>query len=436
MDQQEFAKRRERLKQTLGADSMALLPAAPPAVRNRDVEYPYRQDSNFYYLTGFPEPEALAVIIPHREEGEYILFCREKDPEQETWHGRRAGLEGACEIYGADDAFPITDIDDIVPGLMENCRRVFYAMGCHPEFDQQVLDWMNYLRSQVRKGVSVPQEIVTLDHVLGELRLRKDPAEIEAMRQAAAITVQAHKRAMQYVRDGILEYQMEAELYHEFIRAGARAPAYPAIVGCGANGCILHYTENNGVLRGGELVLIDAGAEYDHYASDITRTFPVNGTFSPEQKTLYELVLAAQEAAFAEIRPGNPWIAFHDAAVRTITQGLLDLGLLGGRLDVLIEEETYKRFYMHRTGHWLGIDVHDIGGYKNGEEWKTFEPGMTLTVEPGVYIPAAEDVDPRWHDIGIRIEDDVVVTETGCEILTADAPKTIEEIESIMKISR
>jgi Xaa-Pro aminopeptidase len=434
MDASEFSRRRAALKEILGRDSMAILPAAPTVVRNRDVSYPYRQNSHFYYLTGFPEPEALAVLIPHREQGEYILFCREKDPEKETWEGRRAGLEGACELYGADDAFPIADIDDIIPGMMESCKRIFYAMGCHPDFDQQVLDWLNQLRAQVRKGVNVPQEIITLDHVLSELRLRKSPAEINAMRQAAAITISAHQRAMHYVRPGVWEYQVEAEIHHQFMSAGARAPSYPSIIGGGSNSCILHYTENNGQLQDGDLVLIDAGAEYDYYAADITRTFPVNGTFNPQQKIIYELVLAAQEAAIAMVRPGVSWIAIHHAAVRVITSGLLDLGLLEGKLDVLIEEETYKRFYMHRTGHWLGMDVHDVGSYKIDNEWRTLEVGMCLTIEPGIYIPAADDIPPHWWNIGVRIEDDIVVTANGCDILTAAMPKRVAEIEAFIAL--
>jgi Xaa-Pro aminopeptidase len=432
MDANEFTRRRAALKQILGRDSMAILPAAPTVVRSRDVSYPYRQDSHFYYLTGFPEPEALAVIIPHRDQGEYLLFCREKDPDKETWEGRRAGLEGACERYGADDAFPITDIDDIIPGLMESCKRIFYAMGCHPDFDQQVLDWLNHLRGQVRKGVNVPQEIVTLDHVLSEMRLYKSAAEITAMRQAATITIGAHQRAMHYARPGVWEYQVEAEIHHEFMIAGARAPSYPSIVGGGGNGCILHYTENNGQLQDGDLVLIDAGAEYDYYAADITRTFPVNGKFSPEQKTIYELVLAAQEAAIATIRPGATWIAPHDAAVRVIATGLLELGLLEGKLDVLIEEETYKRFYMHRTCHWLGMDVHDVGQYKVDNEWRLLEAGMCMTVEPGIYIAPAADVPQRWWNIGVRIEDDVVLTADGCEVITAAMPKRVDEIEKFL----
>jgi Xaa-Pro aminopeptidase len=432
MEASEFARRREALKRILGTGSMALIPAAPTATRNRDVEYPYRQDSHFYYLTGFAEPEALAVIIPGREQGEYILFCREKDPEQESWHGKRAGLEGACDMYGADDAFPITDIDDIVPGLMEHCKRIFYAMGCHPNFDQQVLDWLNYLRNQVRKGVNVPQEIVTLDHVISEMRLLKSTAEIEAIRRAADITMRAHERAMQYARHGVWEYQVEAEMYHEFMLGGARAPSYPAIVGGGENACTLHYTDNASQLKNGDLVLIDAGAEYDFYAADITRTFPVNGVFSEAQRQIYELVLAAQTAAFAEIYPGNPWIAPQQAAVRTITAGLLELGLLHGKLDVLIEEEGYKRFYMHRCGHWLGMDVHDVGEYKVDDAWRPFVAGMTLTVEPGIYIPAADDVDPRWWNIGVRIEDDILVTTNGHEVLTAALLKRVDEIEAFM----
>ena len=432
MDKSEFALRRQKLMAKIGKGSMAILPAAPVVQRNRSVEYPYRPDSNFYYLTGFSEPEAAAVLIPGREQGQFLLFCREKDVEKEAWHGQRAGLEGACQNYGADDAFPITDIDDIVPGLLENCKRLYYAMGLYPEFDQKVVDWLNQLRGKIRIGVQVPAEIVTLDRTLSEQRLIKSEMELAAIREAVAIAMQAHRRVMRFCRPGLWEYQLEAELYHEFIRCGARFPAFSAIVGGGANGCVLHYTGNNHQLQDGDLVLIDAGAEVDYYASDITRTFPVNGKFSEPQKILYELVLKAQQAAIAQIRPGNPWIAPHQAAVRVITEGLVELGLLSGDIDKLIEEETYKRFYMHRSGHWLGMDVHDVGEYKIEEEWRPFVPGMVLTVEPGLYVNRAEDIAPQWWNIGIRIEDDVLVTETGCEILSAALPKTVAEIEALM----
>lgn len=433
MSKNEFARRRRQLMRMMDSDAIAILPAAPVRVRNRDVDYPYRPDSDFYYLTGFPEPEAVAVLVPGRPHGEYILFCRERDPEMETWHGRRAGLEGACERYGADDAFPIGDIDDILPGLLENRERVFCTMGCNAAFDKQLMDWLNQIRSRSRAGVNPPGEFVSLDHLLHDLRLFKSRAEIALMRKAVKATVAAHKRAMQVCRPGVTEYQLEAELLHQFANHGARAPAYPPIVGGGANSCILHYTENSEELRDGDLVLIDAGGEFDCYAADVTRTFPVNGRFSPAQKALYDLVLEAQHAAIGRMRPGNHWNEPHEAAVRVLTKGLVKLGLLKGSVPRLIKDEAYKQFYMHRTGHWLGMDVHDVGDYKVNGKWRALEPGMVMTVEPGLYIPAgSKGVARKWWDIGIRIEDDVLITRMGNEVLSRDLPKTTEEIEALM----
>ncbi len=430
---EEFAERRAQLMDVMGRGAIAIIPAADEKARNRDVDHAYRPDSDFYYLTGFPEPEALAVLVPGREQGEYVLFCRERDPEKETWHGRRAGLEGARARYGADDAFPIGDIDEIIPGLMENRERVFYTMGCKAEFDRKVMEWLNELRKRARAGVHTPGEFVALDHHLHEMRLFKSPVEVEAMRTAAAISAKAHKRAMQYTRPGLSELQVEAELLHEFMMGGARHTAYPSIVGGGINGCILHYTENDALLRDGELLLIDAGCEFEYYASDITRTFPINGRFSAPQRQLYELVLKAQAAAIAAVKPGNHWNDPHEAAVRVLTEGLLELHLLRGSLERLLETHAYRRFYMHRTGHWLGMDVHDVGDYKMGDDWRILEPGMVLTIEPGLYIPeGSKGVAKKWWNIGIRIEDDVLVTEEGCEVLTHAAPKTVAEIEAIM----
>ncbi len=428
---QVFAQRRQELMELMGDGAVALVPCAPEAPRNRDVHYPYRQDSDFYYLTGFPEPEAVAVLVPGSEQP-FSLFCRERDPAMETWHGRRAGPEGAVARFGASNAHPIKEINELLPGLLENRRRVFYSMGYNPHFDRQVMDWVNQVRAKARSGVSAPIEFIALEHLLHDMRLRKSLEELEIMREAGRISAEAHIRAMQMCQPGKLEYELEAEFFYTFIRNGA-GWAYPPIVGSGENACILHYTENNASLKVGDLLLIDAGAELDGYAADITRTFPVNGRFSAEQRLLYELVLTAQQAAIHEVRPGKHWNDPHDAAVRTLTEGLVGLGLLSGDVDSLIEEETYKRFYMHRTGHWLGMDVHDVGDYKLGDEWRAFEPGMVTTIEPGLYIPAdSEGVDPRWWNIGIRIEDDVAVTETGHEILSAAAPKTIDDIEELV----
>jgi Xaa-Pro aminopeptidase len=433
----ELKRRRRQLMRMMGPDSVAILPSAPPQIRNRDVHYPYRPDSDFYYLTGFPEPEAVAVLIPGRKQAEYVLFCRERDPDKETWDGLRAGQDGAIEQYGADDSFPIGDLDEILPRMLEERARVFYAMGCNADLDRRLMDWVNRLRSQSRSGVHPPLEFIALDHYLHDMRVYKSRSELKVMREAARISAKAHRRIIQFCRPGLREYQLEAEFAHECSRLGARFQAYPSIVGSGANGCILHYIENQGTLTDGDLVLADAGCELECYASDITRTFPVTGRFSEYQRALYELVLDAQTAAIEQVRPGNHWNHPHEAAVRVITKGLVRLGLLKGRVPTLIKKEAYKPYYMHRTGHWLGMDVHDVGDYKVDGEWRLLEPGMVLTVEPGIYIPAgSKGVSRRWWNIGIRIEDDVVVTKDGCEVLSADMPKSVEEIEALVGSSR
>jgi Xaa-Pro aminopeptidase len=432
MARDEFARRRRALMKQMGRDSIAVLPAAPVRLRNNDVEYPYRQDSDFQYLTGFDEPEAVAVLVPGRAQAEYILFVRERDPERETWDGRRAGPSGAKRDYGADDAFPVSDMDEILPGLLENRERVFYTMGAYADFDQRVVGWVNGLRTQARNGRHPPLEFVALDHVLHDMRLFKSRAEIEYMRTAAHIAARAHQRAMRFCRPGATEFQVMAELVHEFRRHNADT-AYPPIVGGGANSCVLHYRENDQPLAAGDLLLIDAGCEFEFYASDITRTFPVNGRFTSEQRAVYEVVLEANRAAIAKVRPGNHWNEPHEAAVRVITQGLVKLGLLKGRVPALIRSGAYRRYFMHRTGHWLGLDVHDVGDYKVGDEWRVFEPGMALTVEPGIYLPAgARGVPKRFRNIGIRIEDDVIVTKKGAEVLSARAPKDADQIEALM----
>ncbi|HDP89935.1 MAG TPA: Xaa-Pro aminopeptidase [Thioalkalivibrio sp.] len=428
----EFTRRRKQLMRMMDKHAIAIIPSAPVRVRNRDAEYPYRQDSDFLYLTGFSEPEAVAVLVPGREHGEYVLFCRERDPVMETWHGRRAGQDGAIEQYGADDSFPISDIDEILPGLMEDRDTVYYTMGRDTDFDQKLMGWINRLREQVRAGAHPPHEFISLEYLLHDMRLYKSRSEIKAMKEAARIAVAAHKRAMRACRPGMTEYQIEAELLYEFRRNGAE-PAYQSIVGGGANGCILHYTENRDELKDGDLLLIDAGAEHLGYASDITRTFPVNGRFSDAQRELYEVVLEAQAAAIEKTVPGNHWNDPHMAAVKVLTRGLVELGLLKGKPAQLIKEGEYRRFYMHRTGHWLGLDVHDVGDYKLDEEWRLLEPGMVTTVEPGLYIPAgSKGVPKRYHDIGIRIEDDVLVTKDGHDVLTEAAPKHPDEIEALM----
>src|ERR1700739_528025 len=432
MARDEFARRRRQLMRLMGRDSIAILPAAPVRHRNNDVEYAYQQDSDFYYITGFGEPEAVAVLIPGREQAEYILCVRDRDPARETWDGRRAGPEGATRDYGAHDAFPIGDIDEILPGLLENRTKVYYTMGVYADFDQRVVGWVNGLRTQARNGRHPPQEFVALDHVLHDMRLYKSRRELALLGASARIAARAHLRAMRFCRPGVTEYQVMAELLHEF-RSHNADTAYQPIVAGGANACTLHYRDNDQPLASGDLLLVDAGCELECYASDITRTFPVNGRFSSAQRAVYQVVLDANRAAIECVRPGNHWDAPHAAAVRVITQGLVKLGLLRGRVPALIRSGAYRRFFMHRTGHWLGLDVHDVGDYKVGDQWRVLEPGMVMTIEPGIYLPArARDVPQRWRNIGIRIEDDVVVTRRDPEVLTAGAPKEPDEIEAVM----
>jgi Xaa-Pro aminopeptidase len=432
MNEKEFARRRKQLLRMVGHDGIAILPAAPVRMRSRDVEYRFRQDSDFYYLTGFAEPESVVVLAPGRDNGEYILFCRERDPDKELWDGKRSGPAGAIRDFAADDAFPIDDIDDILPGIMESCSRVYYTMGLYAEFDTRIADWVNSLRSREARGVHTPQEFVALDHLLHDMRLYKSRAEIAAMRRSAKVAVDAHTRAMQAVRPGLYEYEVEAEFANEFRRNDAWM-SYSPIVGGGANSCTLHYVENRDQLVDGDLLLIDAGCELDYYASDITRTIPVSGKFSPEQRAVYEIVLEAQLAAIEKTRKDNHWNEPHDAAVKVITRGLKKIGLLDGTLPRLIKDGAYREFFMHRTGHWLGMDVHDVGDYKVGDEWRLLESGMVTTVEPGIYIPASRKVPAKWRNIGIRIEDDVAVTSNGPDVLSKGLVKDPDEIESLMQ---
>lgn len=428
----EFAARRKRLMAQMGANSIAIITAAPERVRNRDVHYPYRQDSDFLYLTGFNEPDAAAILIPGRTEGEYILFCRDRDPEREIWEGRRAGPDGAKRDYGAQESAPIAEFPGALAGLLAGHERLFYALGQQPEMDQKIFTVLNNVREQSRRGLKAPLEIVSLDGILHAMRLFKSPVEIDAMRFAAQTSARAHVAAMTVCQPGMAEYQVAAQLHYEFARDGM-SPAYPSIVGGGANGCILHYIENNATLNDGDMLLIDAGAEHRGYAADITRSFPVNGKFSPAQRELYQVVLDAQLAAIDAVRVGNDYNAPHRAAVKHLCQGMLDLGILQGDLDDIIEREAYRDFYMHGTGHWLGMDVHDVGDYKQDGEWRTLEPGMTVTIEPGLYIRAgSEGVDERFWDIGIRIEDDVLVTAGGPDVLSRDVVKSIDDIEALM----
>jgi Xaa-Pro aminopeptidase len=400
-------------------------------MRNRDTHYPYRTDSYFHYLTGFPEAEAVAVIVGD-EQPQSVLFCRDKDLEREIWDGFRYGPEGAKEAFGFETTHSIRELDALMPQLLANRPAVYCHLGADSAWDPRVLGWINNVREQVRTGVSAPAEIRDLHALLDEMRVVKDATEVQIMRRAAAISSVAHRRAMQLAAPGRHEYEVEAELLHEFRRGGAQSPAYTSIVAGGANACVLHYVQNSAELHDGDLLLIDAGCELHCYAADITRTFPVNGKFSAAQQAVYELVLAAQAAAIAAVKPGNTWNMPHDAAVSVLAQGMVDLKLLTGSVSGVIESQAYRKFYMHRTGHWLGLDVHDAGSYKQNGEWRTLEPGMVLTVEPGCYIRRAPDVPDEYADIGVRIEDDVLVTENGCDVITT-APKTVDEVMRAMR---
>ena len=432
IDIKEFTRRRRQLMRMAGRDAIVIVPAAAEQLRNNDAHYPYRQDSDFHYLTGFGEPDAVLALVPGRAQGEVILFCRERDRTREQWDGHRAGQEGAIADFGMDDAFPIADIDDILPGLIEGRSRVYYHFGRDTHFDLVLMGWVNRVRSNVRQGARPPHEFVALSHLLHDLRLYKSRAELRVMRKSAQIAAEAHVRAMRATRPGMNEHEVEAELLHTFRKHGA-VPSYEPIVGGGANGCVLHYRANNAPLRDGDLLLIDAGAEFSCYASDITRTFPVNGRYSTEQRALYDIVLDAQLAAIDKVRAGQSFEAYHDAAVRVLTAGLITLGLLKGSLKANLEAHTYRKFYMHKTGHWLGLDVHDVGDYRVDGEFRELEPGMVVTVEPGLYIsPDMKGVPARYRGIGIRIEDDVVVTDGDPEVISAGAPKNADEIEALM----
>ncbi|WP_115556687.1 aminopeptidase P N-terminal domain-containing protein [Xanthomonas campestris] len=428
----EYARRRKQLMQMAGEQAILILPAAPERVRSHDTHYPYRQDSDFWYLSGFPEPEAVLVLVPGRKHGETILFCRERDAEREAWDGPRAGQEGAVAQYGMDDAYPIDDVDEILPGLLEGRSRVYYHFGRDVDFDLKLIGWLKRGREQVRHGAQPPHEFLELGHLLHEQRLFKSRDEIALMQQAADISVRAHRAAMRLACPGVHEYQLQAEIEREF-RAADAWPAYGSIVGTGSNACVLHYRANNARSRDGELVLVDAGAEYRGYAADITRTFPVNGRFSAAQRALHDLVGAAQAAALAQAQPGIAYEAGHLAAVQTLTEGLLRLGLLKGTLERNLAEGHYKRFYRHKTGHWLGLDVHDVGEYRLAGESRLLEPGMVFTIEPGLYVSADDtSVDAKWRGIGIRTEDNVLITADGHRVLTDALARSADEIEAEM----
>ncbi len=430
--QAEYAQRRQQVMDHIGEGSIFIVPTAHEYIRNGDSHFPFRPHSDFYYLTGFTEPEAILVLMPGRAAGEYILFNRERDAKMEIWDGRRAGQQGACADYAADEAYSINEFVDILPTLLASVDNVYYAIGQDSMLDELVDDALNELRSQVRSGIKLPTTFHNAEPILHTMRLHKSPAEIALMRQSAQITVAAHRQAMQQCQPGMAEYEIEAIVQQQFGQQGARFPAYPSIVAGGENSCILHYIENNATLNDGELLLIDAGAEYHYYSADVTRTFPINGTFNTQQKALYELVLTAQLAAIDLVKPGTPFNVLQETVVKILTTGLVDLGLLQGDVDTLIAEQAYQAFYMHRVSHWLGLDTHDVGAYKDKDQWRCLEPGMVLTIEPGIYTGENTAIDTVWHNIGIRIEDDVLVTETGHEVLSDQLEKTVADIETLM----
>ncbi len=431
VNSKEFQQRRSQLLSRMG-EGIAIIPTAPEVVRNRDSHYPYRFDSYFYYLTGFTEPESVLVLVSGKSP-KSILFCRDKDMEREIWDGFRYGPEGALKEFGFDETYSITQLDKLAPKLLSSQARLFYSLGADTRWDTRIAGWLNVVRDLVRTGISAPSEITDIRRLVDVMRLVKSPYEQDLMRRSANIAAAAHNRAMQFVKPNKIEYEIEAEFLHEFYRHGAQSPAYTSIIAGGANACTLHYNANNCILKDGDLLLIDAGCELDGYASDITRTYPVNGKFSAAQQDLYELVLNAQLAAIAVAKPGNPWNTPHEAALDILIQGFIDFKLCKGSKDEVLESGSYRQFYMHRTGHWLGLDVHDAGEYKDrAGNWALLEAGNTLTVEPGCYLRPADNVPEHFWNIGIRIEDDVLITATGNEVLTKNAVKTMADIETLM----
>jgi len=429
-----FSERRDLLADKVLEDSAIIVSAASVKSRISDTEYSYRQDSNFYYLSGYEEPESLILIRPNQDKERFIIFCRDRDPLREQWDGFRTGQEGVIQDYGADAAYSINSIDEIMPKLLEGAKNIYFSMSAPCGVDAKISSWVEDIRKNTRSGAEPPQNLLSLDSILHEMRLIKESDEMDLMKQAANITTEAHIRAMQSVRPGMYEYQLEAEYLYAFNKNGARSPAYNSIVGGGNNSCILHYVENNAELKDGDLVLVDAGCEYQYYASDVTRTFPVNGKFSPEQREIYSIVLEAHKQSMEQAKPGNKWNLMHDKSVEVIVEGLLSIGLLQGSRDEIIDKGEYSKFYMHRIGHWLGMDVHDVGSYKQDGDWRPLEEGMVMTVEPGIYIlDSMEGVDDKWKGIGVRIEDDIAITDSGFEILTPDVPRTIEEVEQTVQ---
>lgn len=431
MDREFFESRRQIVMENIGDDGIAVIPNAPVRQRNSDVSYPYRSDSDFFYLTGFSEPESVAVLAPGNESGDYVLFCRERNPHHERWEGKSAGLDGAMEIYGADCSMSIAQIDEEMPNLLKGRRTIHYCTGRYSEFDAQLLGWMNQVKKLVRTGLRIPSEIVDIGQILHEMRLYKTPFEIDVLHRVAKITGEAHCRAMWVCKPGLTEYEIQAEVEY-WLQKHQCGTAYPSIVASGANACILHYTDNTKQLQSGELLLIDAGGELNNYAADVTRTFPVNGKFTGEQKAIYEIVLEAQRRAIETAVPGTPYDAVQKVSVAVISDGLKQLKILDGSLEEIVETKAYQEFYMHKIGHWLGLDVHDVGTYGDGNTSRILQKDMYMTVEPGIYVSPSDNVDARWHGIGIRIEDDVLLTEDGNLVTTSIAPKEIEDVEALL----
>ena len=429
-----FSERRSNLAHKVLDDSAIIIASASVKSRISDTDYAYRQDSNFYYLSGYEEPESLILIRPNHDNEKFIIFCRDRDPLREQWDGFRTGQEGAISEYGADASYSINSVDQLMPELLKGSKNIYFSMSSPCGIDSKINHWIEDIRKNMRAGAEPPENLLSLDSILHEMRLIKEDDELDIMKYAADITTEAHIRAMQAVTPGMFEYQLEAEYLYAFNKNGARSPAYNSIVGGGNNSCILHYVENNAELKDGDLVLVDAGCEYQYYASDVTRTFPVNGKFSPEQKEIYTIVLEAHKQSIEQAQPGNKWNLMHEKSVEVLVEGLLSIGLLNGSKEENIEKGLYSKFYMHRIGHWLGMDVHDVGVYKKDGDWRELEKGMVMTIEPGIYIlDSLEDVDDKWKGIGVRIEDNIVINDSGNEFLTPDVPRTIEEVEQTVQ---
>ena len=429
-----FSERRSELSKKVLDDSAIIVASSPVKSRISDTDYLYRQDSNFYYLSGYEEPESILLIRPYAKKDQFIIFCRDRDPLKEQWDGFRSGQKGAVEDFGANKSLSISSVDSLMPELLEGAKNIYYSMSSPCGLDQRISAWVDQIRLNTRAGAEPPQNLLSLDSIIHEMRLLKSDEEIEVMKQAAEITTEAHIRAMKAVHPGMFEYQLEAEYLYAFNKNGARAPAYNSIVGGGNNACILHYVENNSELKDGDVVLVDAGCEYQYYASDVTRTFPVNGSFTEEQKQIYSIVLEAHKQSMDQLQPGNKWNLAHEKSVEVIVEGLIDLGIIKSSKQEAIDTGEYSKYYMHRIGHWLGMDVHDVGSYKRDGDWRDLEPGMVMTIEPGIYIlDSLEGVEDKWKGIGVRIEDDVLVTKKGFEVLTPDIPRSIEEVESTVQ---